>query len=266
MSVAVEAAGIGPILREWRQRRRLSQLDLALDAGISTRHLSFVETGRSKPSPEMVLHLAEQLEVPLRDRNALLLAAGYAPQYGARSLDDPEMAHIRDALGRVLDGHEPFPAIAVDRYWTLAASNAALGVLVEGVADWLLEPPVNALRMALHPEGMSPRVLNFPEWRAHLLHKVERAVAMIGDPRLLELQEELLGYPGPPAPEQTPAGADVMFGLKLAAPGDGTELSFFSTITTFGTPHDITVSELAIEAFFPADEQTARTLAELAAE
>jgi transcriptional regulator with XRE-family HTH domain len=265
MSVTLEAAGVGPILREWRQRRRLSQLDLALDAGISTRHLSFVETGRSRPSPDMVLHLAEQLEVPLRDRNSLLLAAGYAPQYDERSLDDPDMAQIRDALGRVLDGHEPFPAIAVDRYWTLAASNAALGVLVEGVADWLLEPPVNALRMALHPEGMAPRVLNFPEWRAHLLHKVDRAVAMIGDPRLVELQEELLGYPEPPAPEQTSAGAEVMFGLKLAAPGDGAELSFFSTITTFGTPHDITVSELAIEAFFPADERTSRALAELAA-
>jgi transcriptional regulator with XRE-family HTH domain len=263
MSVtALDAPGVGAILRDWRQRRRLSQLDLALEAGISTRHLSFVETGRSKPSADMVLHLAEQLEVPLRDRNALLLAAGYAPRYGSRSLDDPDMAHIRDALGRVLDGHEPFPALAVDRYWNLVASNAALGVLLDGVADELLEPPANALRIALHPEGMPPRVLNFAAWRNHLLLRLERAVAMTGDPQLAELQAEVLGYPGPPAPSEHPSpGADVMFGLKLAAPGDGRQLSFFSTITTFGTPLDITVSEIAIEAFFPADDETARWLA-----
>jgi transcriptional regulator with XRE-family HTH domain len=258
MSVtALDAPGVGAILRDWRQRRRLSQLDLALEAGISTRHLSFVETGRSKPSADMVLHLAEQLEVPLRDRNALLLAAGYAPQYGARSLDDPEMAHIRDALGRVLEGHEPFPALAVDRYWNLVASNAALGVLLDGVADELLEPPANTLRIALHPQGMPPRVLNFAAWRSHLLERLERAVALTGDPQLSELQNEVLRFPGPPAPEQSAPGGDVMFGLKLAAPGDGRVLSFFSTITTFGTPLDITVAEIAIEAFFPADDQTA---------
>jgi transcriptional regulator with XRE-family HTH domain len=262
MSVtAVDAPGVGAILRDWRQRRRLSQLDLALEAGISTRHLSFVETGRSKPSPDMVLHLAEQLEVPLRDRNALLLAAGYAPQYQARSLDEPEMAHIRDALGRVLEGHEPFPAIAVDRYWNMVASNAVLGVLLDGVADELLAPPANALRIALHPKGLPPRVLNFAAWRNHLLEGLERALASTGDPQLSELQAEMLSYPGPPAPEQAAPGADVMFGLKLAAPGDGRELSFFSTITTFGTPLDITVSEIAIEAFFPADDETARWLA-----
>ncbi len=261
MTMTVEAPGVGPILRDWRQRRRLSQLDLALEAGISTRHLSFVETGRSKPSADMVLHLAEQLEVPLRDRNALLLAAGYAPRYGARSLDDPEMVHIREALGRVLDGHEPFPALAVDRYWNLVASNAALGVLLDGVADELLMPPANALRIALHPEGMRSRVLNFPAWRADLLVRLERAVASTADPQLLELQQEMLAYPGPPAPEHVPPGRDVMFGLKLAAPGDGRELSFFSTITTFGTPFDITVSEIAIEAFFPANEDTAAALA-----
>jgi transcriptional regulator with XRE-family HTH domain len=262
MSVtALDAPGVGAILRDWRRRRRLSQLDLALEAGISTRHLSFVETGRSKPSPDMVLHLAEQLEVPLRDRNALLLAAGYAPRYGARSLNDPDMAPIRDALGRVLDGHEPFPALAVDRYWNLVASNAALGVLLDGVADELLEPPANALRIALHPDGMPPRVLNFAAWRNHLLGRLERAVAMTGDPQLLELQQEVLGYPGPPAPaEQASPGAEVMFGLKLAAPGNGRRLSFFSTITTFGTPLDITVSEIAIEAFFPADDLTSQWL------
>jgi transcriptional regulator with XRE-family HTH domain len=261
MSMTVEAPGIGPILRDWRQRRRLSQMDLALEAGISTRHLSFVETGRSKPSADMVLHLAEQLEVPLRDRNALLLAAGYAPRYGARSLDDPEMIHIRDALGRVLDGHEPFPALAVDRYWNLVASNAALGVLLDGVADELLLPPANALRIALHPDGMRHRILNFAAWRADLLHRLERAVANTADPQLFELQQEILSYPGPPAPDEPDPGRDVMFELKLAAPADGRELSFFSTITTFGPSFDITVAEISIEAFFPANEETAAALA-----
>ncbi len=158
--VVMNESRVGTLLRDWRQRRRLSQLDLALEAGISTRHLSFVETGRARPSPEMVLHLADQLDVPLRERNQLLLAAGYAPQYGARSLDDPEMSHVRDALGRVLAGHEPYPALAVDRTWNLVASNAALGPLLEGVAPELLVPPVNCMRLALHPDGIAPRILN----------------------------------------------------------------------------------------------------------
>jgi transcriptional regulator with XRE-family HTH domain len=257
---------IGLLLRDWRTRRHLSQMDLALDAGISTRHLSFVETGRSRPSPEMVLTLAERLEVPLRERNHLLLAAVYAPQYSSRSLDDPELAPIRDALGHVLAGHEPFPALAVDHHWNLVASNGALGVLVDDVADELLAPPANALRLALHPQGMAPRVLNLAQWRGHLLHRLERAIGITNDPFLVELHEELLGYPAP-AEEIPPArgrGEDVMVGLRIAAP-DGTELSFFSTITTFGTPLDITVSELGIEAFFPADAVTAEAVRSLAA-
>ena len=156
---------VGIMLRDWRQRRRLSQLDLALEAGVSTRHLSFVETGRARPSPEMVLHLAEQLQVPLRERNQLLLAAGYAPEFGARALDDPELAPIRDALGRVLAGHEPYPAIAVDRGWNLVASNGALEPLLQGVSEELLVPPVNCMRLSLHPEGLAPRILNLAEWR-----------------------------------------------------------------------------------------------------
>jgi transcriptional regulator with XRE-family HTH domain len=240
-------------------RRRLSQLDLALEAGVSTRHLSFVETGRAKPSQEMVLHLAEQLQVPLRDRNQLLLAAGYAPRYGARSLDDPEMWPVRDALGHVLAGHEPYPALAVDVGWNLLASNGALGVLLEGVAPELLVPPVNCMRLALHPDGLAPRILNLGEWRAHLLHRLERQLALTGDERVAALQDEVLGYPGPPRPEHSPpAGGDVMVGLELAS--EHGDLSFFSTVTTFGTAVDITVSELSIEAFFPADEQTAAAL------
>jgi transcriptional regulator with XRE-family HTH domain len=249
---------IGTLLRDWRQRRRLSQLDLALDAGISTRHLSFVETGRSKPSPEMVVHLAQQLEVPLRERNRLLLAAGYAPQYSARSLDDPELSPIRDALGRVLGGHEPFPAIAVDRMWNLVASNAALDPLLSGVAPELLQPPVNAMRLALHPEGMAPRILNLGEWRGHLLQRLERQIAATGDEGLPMLYEELLGYPGPDPAEHVPGAGEIMVELHLAT--DDGELAFFSTVTTFGTAVDITVSELSVEAFFPADPSTAQLL------
>jgi transcriptional regulator with XRE-family HTH domain len=248
---------VGTLLREWRQRRRLSQLDLALEAGVSTRHLSFVETGRAKPSPEMVVHLAEQLEVPLRERNQLLLAAGYAPQYGARSLEEPEMGPVRDALGHVLAGHEPYPAIAVDRAWNLVASNAALGPLLEGVGEELLQPPVNCMRLALHPDGLAPRVANLAEWRGHLLHRLARLIALTGDQDLIELQDELWGYPGAGGPAAHPQ-QDIMVQLRLL--DDDGELRFFSTLTTFGTAVDITLAELSIEAFFPADEHTAETL------
>jgi transcriptional regulator with XRE-family HTH domain len=251
---------VGPLLRDWRQRRRLSQLDLALEAGVSTRHLSFVETGRSRPSPEMVLTLADQLEVPLRERNQLLLAAGYAPQYGARSLDDPELLHIRDALGKLLAGHEPYPAFAVDRHWNMQMSNSALGPLLDGVADALLMPPVNCMRVALHPDGLAPRIINLGDWRGHLLHRLARELQLSGDPELEELQEELFSYPGPVS-DTAPDATAIMVELHLAAP-DGGELRFFSTITTFGTSSDVTVSELSVEAFFPADDETARRLRE----
>jgi transcriptional regulator with XRE-family HTH domain len=255
---------VGTLLRDWRQRRRLSQLDLALEAGVSTRHLSFVETGRSKPSAEMLLHLAEQLEVPLRDRNQLLLAAGYAPQYAARSLDDPDLFPIRDALGHVLAGHEPYPAFAVDRGWNLVASNAALGPILDGVDPELLKPPVNCMRLALHPDGLAPRILNLAEWRSHLLHRLERQIGLTGEAMLRDLHRELLSYPGPAPDEGAATGHEIMIALRLAT-DDGGELSFFSTVTTFGTAVDITVSELSIEAFFPADAATAERLGALAA-
>jgi transcriptional regulator with XRE-family HTH domain len=256
---------VGGLLRDWRRRRRLSQMDLALDAGISTRHLSFVETGRSRPSPDMVVALAEQLEVPLRERNELLLAAGYAPRYEARSLDDPALSEVRDAVSRVLAAHEPYPAIAVDRHWNLIASNEALDPLLEGVAPELLVPPVNTIRLALHPDGVAPRILNLGEYRADLLDRLERAARLTGDARLVELREEMLGYPGPEVPRAaaTPASA-VTVQLRLALGRDryedGGELAFFSTITTFGTAIDVTVSELAVEAFFPANPETAARL------
>jgi transcriptional regulator with XRE-family HTH domain len=260
MANATASARVGPLLRDWRQRRRLSQLDLALDAGVSARHLSFVETGRSRPSPEMIIHLAEQLEVPLRDRNQLLLAGGYAPVYGERQLDAPEMEPVRDALDLVLTGHEPYPAAVVDRGWNMVAANRAVALLTEGVAPELLEPPANVLRASLHPDGMAPRIANLGEWRAHLLERLERQVQLTGDGALAALHEELLGYPGESTDER-PAedrGAGIVVPLRLRTAD--AELAFFSTVTTFGTPVDITVSELAIESFFPADATTARAV------
>jgi transcriptional regulator with XRE-family HTH domain len=260
---ALRVGRVGSLLRGWRQRRRMSQMELALEAGISTRHLSFVETGRSRPSAEMVLHLAERLEVPLRERNELLLAAGFAPQYSSSSFEDPALREVRDAVSRVLAAHEPYPAIAVDRYWNLVASNEALGPFLEGVAPELLVPPVNTIRLALHPDGVAPRIVNLGEYRADLIERLDRAARLTGDPELAALHGEMQGYPGPDAPPHPyPPIPAVAVGLRLAPPAgqDGPELAFFSTITTFGTAVDVTVSELALEAFFPADAATAARL------
>jgi transcriptional regulator with XRE-family HTH domain len=261
MNEVRERPPVGTLLRDWRQRRRLSQLDLALDAGVSARHLSFVETGRSKPSSEMLLHLAEQLQVPLRDRNQLLLAAGYAPVFGQRALDDPDMQPVREAIELVLGGHEPYPALLVDQHWEMVAANRGVALITEGVAPDLLEPPVNALRVALHPEGMAPRILNLAEWRAHLLERLARQIAVTGDQALANLYAELAAYPAPPLESnggRHSVANDIVVSLRLD--GGGRELSFFSTVTTFGTAVDITVAELAIESFFPADPATAEYL------
>lgn len=250
----------GGLLREWRQRRRLSQLDLALEAGVSTRHLSYVETGRSRPSAEMVLHLAEQLDVPLRERNTLLLAAGHAPAYGQRDLDEPALGPVREALDRVLAGHEPYPALAVDRHWGLVAANPAATLLLAGVAGHLLEPPVNVLRATLHPDGMAPRIANLGEWRAHLLERLGRQAVASGDPALAALHAELAALPGGERTgEPDWEAGEIAVPLRLRHAGG--ELVFISTVTTFGTAVDITVAELAIEAFFPADAATAAHLA-----
>jgi transcriptional regulator with XRE-family HTH domain len=239
---------VGPLIKTWRTRRRLSQLDLALEANVSARHLSFLETGRSKPSEQMLLHLAEHLDVPLRERNRMLLAAGYAPHYAQRSLDAPELIPVKQALDQLLKAHEPFPAVVIDRASHLIAANQAVQMLLEGVAPHLLAPPVNVLRLALHPEGMAPRIENLGQWRAHLLHDLAALRDATGDPELADLYEELEGYPGPELEE--PHAHDVFVPLKL----DG--LTFLSTRTTFGTAVDVTVSELAIEAFYPADDAT----------
>jgi transcriptional regulator with XRE-family HTH domain len=248
---------LGTLLRDWRRRRRLSQLDLALEAGVSARHLSFLETGRSRPSREMVLHLSEQLDVPLRDRNRLLLAAGFAPAFDERPIDAPEMAPVREALDKILTGHEPYPAAVVDRWWNLVAANRSIAVFTDQVPAHLMEPPVNVLRVSLHPDGMASRILNYGEWRAHLVDRLRRQVALTADPRLAELLDEITGYPGEPDELHGPGG-EIAVPLRFDA--GGRELTFFSTIATFGTAVDITLAELAIEAFFPADQATAAYL------
>jgi transcriptional regulator with XRE-family HTH domain len=259
-AIAQDRAPLGTLLREWRQRRRLSQLDLALEAGVSARHLSFLETGRSKPSRDMVLHLAEELDVPLRDRNRLLLAAGFAPAYGERPFDAPEMQPVRDAVGLVLAGHDPYPAAVVDREWELLAGNRGLQLLVglATPAPELLEPPVNVIRLSLHPDGVAPRIANLAEWRQHLLERLQRQVALTADPAVAALLREAEGYPAPP-PEPGHVANDLVVPLKLRTEEHG-ELTFLSTIATFGTAVDITVAELAIESFFPADARTADVL------
>ena len=252
---------VGDHLREWRQRRRMSQLDLALEAEISARHLSFVETGRSAPSREMVLHLAEQLEIPLRERNLLLVSAGFAPIFPERSLDDPALHAARRAMDLVLKGHEPYPAVAVDRHWTLVAANAAIPTLLAGVSPDLLEPPVNVLRLTLHPQGLAPRILNLSEWRAHLLARLRHQVDLTADPVLIELMRDLSELPAPRAePRQGPGvdAAEIVVPMRLQT--EAGVLDLFSTTTVFGTPVDITLSELAIESFFPANGATADAL------
>lgn len=254
---------IGDHLREWRQRRRLSQLDLALDAEISAKHLSFLETGRSQPSREMLLHLAEKLNVPLRERNVLLVSAGYAPVYPERALDDAALASARKAVEVILKGHEPYPAIAVDRHWNLIASNAASQAMLAGADEALLKPPVNVLRLALHPKGMGARTINYGEWRAHLLDRLRQQIDVTADPVLIKLMAELVDLPAPEnaapyRPKAHQAFEHIAVPLQIASPF-GT-LSFFSTLTIFGTPVDITLSEMALETFFPADEATAKVL------
>ncbi|HST22911.1 MAG TPA: helix-turn-helix transcriptional regulator [Blastocatellia bacterium] len=258
----VQTQSVGNLLREWRTRRRMSQLDLACEADISARHLSFLETGRSSPSREMVLHLAEQLEVPLRERNSLLVAAGYAPVFRERPLEDPQLQAARKVIDLLLAAHEPFPALAIDRHWTLVASNRAVSLLLAGIEPALLEPPVNVLRLSMHPQGLAPRIVNLAEWRSHLLARLRRQLDATADSVLAELFNELSSYQVPSGNKyNTPADIDyagVAVPIQLAT-ADGV-LSFLSTTTVFGTPVDITLSELALESFFPADTATSDIL------
>jgi len=259
---------VGPLLRQWRERRRVTQLELALDAGISARHLSFVETGRSKPGREMLLQVLEQLKVPFREQNRILLAAGHAPAYPERSLDDPDLAPVREALDVILSSHEPYPAVAVDRLWNMVAANSAMLALAQGfeVDPELLRAPVNVIRLGLHPRGLGPLFVNLGDWHAHWLKRLERQLATTGDDQLASLIEEVAGYPVPEPPRgsQPEVAAGELLGPVRVRTPDGSELSFFGMFAGFDTPFEVTTSELAIELLFPADRTTAEALHERA--
>jgi transcriptional regulator with XRE-family HTH domain len=257
------ARPFGELLREWRQRRRLSQLQLACEADVSTRHLSFVETGRASPSREMVLSLADQLEVPLRERNVMLVSAGFAPVFPERALSDPALDAARQAVDLVLRGHEPFPALAIDRHWTLVAANRIVPLLMTGADPSLLQPPINVLRLSLHPQGLAPRIVNLREWHAHVVARLRRQCETTADRVLSELLVEIESYPHGDAR----AAGEPSHLNEVATPFQYTSdlglLSFYSTTMVFGTPVDVTLSELAIESFFPADAATADALRRL---
>lgn len=256
---------VGDLLRHWRRLRRFSQLALAAEAQISQRHLSFLESGRSRPSREMIMHLTERLAVPLRERNAIMVAAGYAPHYPQHPLNAPELSAARSVIERILHGHLPHPALAVDRYWALQTANAAIYALLDGVAPSLLDGEVNVLRVSLHPEGLAPRILNLPEWRNHVLSRLRHEIEKSADPKLTALWDELEAYPVPA--RTMPDSFDPVREGRIAVPfrlksGAG-PLSFLSTTTVFGTAVDVTLSDVAIEAFFPADPETADAMARL---
>ncbi|MFG2786156.1 helix-turn-helix domain-containing protein [Streptomyces sp. NPDC048419] len=253
--------GVGPLLRAWRERRRVSQLELALRADSSARHISFVETGRSRPSEEMILRLAEHLDVPVRERNALLLAAGYAPHYPETPLDSPELETLREGMERLIQGYEPYPALVVDAMYHVVAANRGVVMLLEGVPEHLLRPPLNVMRLTLHPEGLAPRIHNLREWRGHLLAQMERQIALYRSGPLRALHEEVAAYPVPEtATDREPAEPVPYFALPMQIEHEGRVLSFISSISTFNTPMDVTVAELAIETLLPADPATVKYL------
>ena len=257
---------VGPLLREWRERRRMTQLDLALEAEVSTRHLSFVETGRARPSPQMLRLLADHLRIPLRERNSLFLAAGFAPDHPVRDIDNPDLQAARRAMDLILTAHEPNPAVAIDRHWNLVAGNRMMAPFFEGVAAHLQHPPINVLRATLHPEGLAPRIANLHQWRTHLLARLRRQIDLTADPVLTALHDELATYPpGSPHPARAEDHEvpNIVVPLRLHD-ANGT-LSFLYTTTVFGTPLDVTLDELAIETFFPADAYTTDVCRRLAA-
>ncbi|MET7594272.1 helix-turn-helix domain-containing protein [Streptomyces sp. NPDC004082] len=264
LPTAPPGKGVGPLLRGWREQRRVSQLELALRAGSSARHISFVETGRSRPSEEMVLRLAEHLDVPVRERNALLLAAGYAPHYPETPLGDPAMDALRQGMERLIQGYEPYPALVVDATYTVLAANRGITMLLDGVPGFLLEPPLNAMRLTLHPQGLAPRIRNLREWRGHLLAQMERQIALHRSDTLRALYEEVAAHPVPErAADDESAEPVAHFALPMRIEHEGRVLSFISSISTFNTPMDVTVAELAIETFLPADPATAKYLHEM---
>ncbi|GAC1306819.1 MAG: helix-turn-helix transcriptional regulator [Acidimicrobiales bacterium] len=258
MGAVASSRNAGPLLRDWRLRRRRSQMDLALEVGVSARHLSFVETGRSRPSPELLLALADHLDVPLRERNVFLLAAGYAPRYEQTPVDDEAMMQVRVALERMLAGHDPYPGVVIDRMWNAVLVNQAAAGLADLLPDALRGPPLNIFRASLHPDGLARYTLNLPEWAAYLIGQLRRLEVLSGDAAVSELAREVAMYPA----------VATLGGQRNGRPGEpqllvpwrislaGEELSLFTTLTTFGTPLDVTLDELAVELFYPADERT----------
>lgn len=267
MTTVALDTGVGPLLRSWRERRRISQLELALRADSSARHISFIETGRSRPSEEMVLRLAAHLDVPVRERNALLVVAGYAPRFTETALDDPAMGALREGMERLLQGYDPYPAFVVDGLYTVVAANQGMTRMLDGVAEHLLAPPLNAMRLTLHPEGLAPRIRNLREWRADLLAQMERQIALVRSAELRALYEEVAGYPVPDGAageaDRSAPSSSVPFALPLVIEHGGQLLSFVASIATFNTPMDVTVAELAIETLLPADADTAGYLRSL---
>ncbi|WP_327592849.1 helix-turn-helix transcriptional regulator [Streptomyces chartreusis] len=256
--------GVGPLLRAWREQRRVSQLELALRADSSARHISFIETGRSRPSEEMVLRLAEHLEVPVRERNALLLAAGYAPRYPETPLDDPALDALRAGMEQLIQGYEPYPALVVDAMYNVHAANRGILMLLDDIPEHLLQPPLNAMRLTLHPDGLAPRIRNLREWRGHLLAQMQRQIALHRSEPLRELYEEVAAYPVPEdASGAEPEEPVPYFALPMQIEHEGRVLSFISSISTFNTPMDVTVAELAIETLLPADPATVKYLQSL---
>ncbi|MEV8427682.1 helix-turn-helix transcriptional regulator [Streptomyces sp. HUAS 31] len=263
-ATAPTGQGVGPLLRAWREQRRVSQLELALRADSSARHISFIETGRSRPSEEMVLRLAEHLEVPVRERNALLLAAGYAPRYPETPLDDPALDALRAGMEQLIQGYEPYPALVVDAMYNVQAANRGILMLLDDIPEHLLEPPLNAMRLTLHPDGLAPRIRNLREWRGHLLAQMQRQIALHRSEPLRELYEEVAAYPVPAdAPGAEPDEPVPYFALPMQIEHEGRVLSFISSISTFNTPMDVTVAELAIETLLPADPATVKYLQSL---
>jgi transcriptional regulator with XRE-family HTH domain len=259
----VATVTIGPMMRDWRTRRGRSQLDLSLDVGVSTRHLSFVENGRSRPSPELVLAVAEHLDVPLRERNTMLLAAGFAPRYAARDLDDHAMRRVSASLQRMLDLHHPYPGVAIDRQWNVLLRNDAAAALTAGLPDDVVRTTPNVFRMCLHPDGLAARTRNFDEWGGYLLRQLRRTIVLTGHEGLVALEAEVLGYPDVARllrKMPTQRGDDSPILVPFVLDAGGVELTFFTTLTTFGTPLDVTLDELAVELFFPADDATEAAL------
>lgn len=259
-SAGVDHSGrppVGQLLWSWRRRRHLSQLEVSVGSGVSARHLSRIETGRARPSATMILRLGEHLGASLRERNEALMAGGYAPAYRERLLDDAALTRVRGALLGVLEQHEPFPALLLDRRWNIIEANRAFAHLIAGIPSDVLRPPLNALKLSLHPEALAPRVVNMAQWRAHLLLQLTRRVECTADPHLADLLAELTSYPSDDDHRSSAGVGEMDIVLPLVLRLAGHTLSFFSLSATLTSAGDVTLDELTVETFHPSDEATA---------